>query len=417
MPQLNTDQIMTITALCEPFLRTENERRTLIDIVFAGVTTKPDIDISGAPGEFTRRLIFRLRDYGDIESGKPALWMQLEVIRQQVGVDKQAQIDALKDAIFSRGELTKESIPNPVDKLKQMIHDSTKQIDLEELLRESIESPYAEFTSTDFYEKRKAILNQRDASKQKVWKDRFQLYFSVCENTLALFATLSYYGTASQVTFAENAVRRWIAMPQGDERHIMWRYFPSIMLIYACGISALYKHNWDYFGAVLLNPTTQDPNSYSNPTIAVLHLLGEGFYLNSHREFFDKETTVGQEMKLPLRSLFSKLIRSDEEFHLLFDLFEMMLGFSYLTIGEDSLGGGWMPPHNAIDHNSSWRYIAGFWEERGQEKNGWGLIGNKFLQTTNKVEERLKLYQDTCALFNRKRRPNYASAYEKGLAR
>ena len=101
MTQLLPAQITTITDLTEPFLRIENERLTLIDTVFIGAASKPDIDTTGAPHEFTRRLIFRLRDYGEIEPGKPALWALLEAIRPQVGVDKQAQIDALKDAIFA----------------------------------------------------------------------------------------------------------------------------------------------------------------------------------------------------------------------------------------------------------------------------------------------------------------------------
>jgi len=94
MPQLSAATIKTIVELVQPLCDSENERRFLIKLIFADAPSKPDIDTSGAPLEFTRRLVFRLIDYGEIEPDKPALWALLEAIRAQVGVDKQAQIDA-----------------------------------------------------------------------------------------------------------------------------------------------------------------------------------------------------------------------------------------------------------------------------------------------------------------------------------
>ncbi len=110
MSQLSATHISSIVTLVEPFCRTENERRALIDTVFAGTSSQPDIDISGAPLEFTRRLIFRLRDFGEIEPGKPALWALLETIRVQVGIDKQTQIDALRAAIVAAAVPTAEYV-------------------------------------------------------------------------------------------------------------------------------------------------------------------------------------------------------------------------------------------------------------------------------------------------------------------
>jgi hypothetical protein len=101
MPQLSAATITTIVQLVQPVCGTENERRALLDLIFAGASSKPDIDTSGAPLEFTRRLIFRLRDYGEVEPGKPALWALLEVVRGQVGVDKQKQIDDLRPVLLT----------------------------------------------------------------------------------------------------------------------------------------------------------------------------------------------------------------------------------------------------------------------------------------------------------------------------
>ena len=98
---LNTEQIDRIIKLLEPFTRTEAERDSLLAMVFAGIMSKPDINLSGAPVEATRRMVRSLIDYGEITEGNPALWVLLhDVIYNQVGVDKQQEIDALYDVIF-----------------------------------------------------------------------------------------------------------------------------------------------------------------------------------------------------------------------------------------------------------------------------------------------------------------------------
>lgn len=102
MPSLHSDHIERMVSLVEPFCRTENERIVLIDTIFAGAPGKPDIDIHGAPGIFTRRLIHHLMDYGTVAPDSPALWILLDgFVRGQVGVDKQAQIDDLRVPIFA----------------------------------------------------------------------------------------------------------------------------------------------------------------------------------------------------------------------------------------------------------------------------------------------------------------------------
>lgn len=102
MPPLRSDHIERIVSLVEPFCRTENERIVLIDTIFAGAPGKPDIDVHGAPGIFTRRLIHHLMDYGAAAPDSPVLWILLDgLVRGQVGVDKQAQIDGLREPIFA----------------------------------------------------------------------------------------------------------------------------------------------------------------------------------------------------------------------------------------------------------------------------------------------------------------------------
>src|SRR5688572_13348228 len=100
MPKLDAHQLTAIIGLIEPFVRTEGERLALVETVLYTAQRNSDIDFAGSPDEFARRLIYRLRDYGEIEPGKPALWALLDAIRPNVGADLQTQIDALRDPIY-----------------------------------------------------------------------------------------------------------------------------------------------------------------------------------------------------------------------------------------------------------------------------------------------------------------------------
>jgi formylglycine-generating enzyme required for sulfatase activity len=93
VPILSLDDFNALTAVLVPFCETENKRRALIAPL--QVVTGFDIDTGGAPLEFTRRLIADLLAFGEVQPGRPALAIILEDVRAQVGVEKQAQIDAL----------------------------------------------------------------------------------------------------------------------------------------------------------------------------------------------------------------------------------------------------------------------------------------------------------------------------------
>jgi hypothetical protein len=78
------------------------------------------IDLVGAPAVFVPNLISALENYGEIEQGKQALWALLEVIRKDVGVDKQKQIDDLRPAIESLSTIDlkqEEAVQNIPDQL------------------------------------------------------------------------------------------------------------------------------------------------------------------------------------------------------------------------------------------------------------------------------------------------------------
>ncbi|MCC6974314.1 MAG: SUMF1/EgtB/PvdO family nonheme iron enzyme [Anaerolineae bacterium] len=84
--------------LLSPFMGTESERRAQITLAFG--TDSPierQINFSGATDVFILNLIRDLKRYGDFPEGTPALWTLMLSIRNQVGEDKQRQIDGLRE--------------------------------------------------------------------------------------------------------------------------------------------------------------------------------------------------------------------------------------------------------------------------------------------------------------------------------
>jgi len=84
-----------IIALLLPLMSDSNERKSLVELALFGCSVLNQIDWSGAGQAFTVNLVRKLIDYGEWTPGRPALVALLEGVREQVGTDKQSQIDSL----------------------------------------------------------------------------------------------------------------------------------------------------------------------------------------------------------------------------------------------------------------------------------------------------------------------------------
>lgn len=99
MPELDRELFDELKELLVPFMENAQARKTLLTQAFIGSSLLEEIAYEGPTQDFVIELIRRLSAYGEIESGKPALWALLETIRDRVGVDKQRRIDTLHDLI------------------------------------------------------------------------------------------------------------------------------------------------------------------------------------------------------------------------------------------------------------------------------------------------------------------------------
>gem|GEM_PF-723888 len=92
MDKAQFDQLVTFL---QPHMADPDERRALVELALHGCSVLGQIDWRGAAVTFTIRLLRTLDEYGSCEPNKPAIVALLETLREQVGSDKQAQIDLL----------------------------------------------------------------------------------------------------------------------------------------------------------------------------------------------------------------------------------------------------------------------------------------------------------------------------------
>lgn len=95
---LSRETFDKITDLLVPQALTEQERIALLTRAFTGSPIRYNINASVAPQVFVTHLIEQCADYL-LEPDQTALWVMLETVRGDVGVDKQTRIDALRGEV------------------------------------------------------------------------------------------------------------------------------------------------------------------------------------------------------------------------------------------------------------------------------------------------------------------------------
>jgi CRP-like cAMP-binding protein len=105
--QVSRETFNKIVELLIPHME-RSKRRSLIASAFHGYNIQHLIyDWDDSNRDFSFKLVELLLDFGEVEPKKPAITVLLDEIREQVGVDKQAQIDEVKQAIADSGVAAK----------------------------------------------------------------------------------------------------------------------------------------------------------------------------------------------------------------------------------------------------------------------------------------------------------------------
>jgi hypothetical protein len=100
MSALDTTTQQELLELLSPLLERESDRRALLaSALGADCPVLQRIEWGGAVEPFILRMSEALARFGEVRGGEQALWALLQSVRERVGIDRQARIDALKPIV------------------------------------------------------------------------------------------------------------------------------------------------------------------------------------------------------------------------------------------------------------------------------------------------------------------------------
>ncbi len=113
MAQVSGKIIQELSLILTPFMRDKQQRQAYLELALG--TNSPvlgNLEWDGSANVFITQMVNKLVAFGEILPGKPALCALLEVVRENVGLDKQLEIDNLLQRI--RQELKKQQPPSGI---------------------------------------------------------------------------------------------------------------------------------------------------------------------------------------------------------------------------------------------------------------------------------------------------------------
>lgn len=305
------------------------------------------------------------------------------------------------------------SVAVAVERVKKLLPREESQNELRDFLNQQIELGFDAFSNSDFRRKLTTCAKEDTIDIDCMW----DLYFKQLEIPISVFSTLCLYGKGKQTNLIEDAVNRWSEEPiDAEERDHIYRYFPSLLLIYGCGIGATFTQSWEYFNSILLQPRIVRRSGGKSIVESVLLNISRTFdSYASHRKISAKNST---HIYKKIRSIFLRYSRSDERFDYNFDLFEMLLILSYMHKWKTTYRTPvtQLPVHCVPMERRSWELLKDFWYEGGISGKGWGLLRNGLFEGNPSIL--LETLEEYIALVNQidERRvfrdfPNFAEIY------
>lgn len=98
--KLDSNTINELVELLRPFMEDEGSRRPFLVLALGNNSpVLQRINWSGSVATFIPDMVCKLADYGEVAPGRQALWVLLEYVRSQVGVDVQQRMDKLRPLI------------------------------------------------------------------------------------------------------------------------------------------------------------------------------------------------------------------------------------------------------------------------------------------------------------------------------
>jgi hypothetical protein len=295
-----------------------------------------------------------------------------------------------------------------VEETKKLIPHAETQIKLEDLLKRESDRAYEAFLK--LFESPMPELEKRD-----FYLNRLEVCFSTAEILIAMATTLCWYGKQSeQLAVLRDILSRW-ATPVNHMSPGMpiWSRMPCLLLIYGCGMAALYQERWNYFRSLLADVRIDVALQRDTRTILDWVNVSRAFNLDAFRGVSETETPSAHIRNL-LREIFRPHIPEDRKYYQLFSLFEMVMVIIYLATDEYA---EWIPHFSGTTRYGSiegWKHMTEFWVKGAEQGVSWGFLQRMFDGDVELLLRALDRYYDMAGrrdALGRPRIPNYPGIY------
>lgn len=266
--------------------------------------------------------------------------------------------------------------PLAIATVKRYLAEEKHYIRLYDLVSEEVERVYDELTSDRF--KVEGVGINKDFFQQRIRE-----YEELIEILTGMTTTLAYFDKGNNAYLLAKAVERIVQSQNrsgGDAILIGLQHYPALLLVYATGISALVKGNYNHLAAILLKPEYRDVGK-KIPSIKVLNVPPVFRYSNklvprpnAEREHTPANNYIFDVLREPLGSY----LPEDEKYEEFFDIFEYLLGLLHVNTEKDISKRFIRAPVGCF----GWRYceewgsspIQQFIKEGLKQGENWGLL-------------------------------------------
>ena len=225
-----------------------------------------------------------------------------------------------------------------VSLVKKYLSNPLHRIRLHDLIHKETEKIYQKIISDRF------PLTNVEVTKESFQK-RIREYEAITEILLKMFSTISYFGQKEHSYLLTKVLNRLSSLPRERNTGIVplvnLQYYPSLLLLYAGGISALASNKYFSLRAVLLDSQYRDSFwGEKRPLISKVYtwsVFSDGWYEmvpleNAERKY----TPVSNYLNEILYRYLADYLPDRQEFDEVFDLFEYILALTYMDLVKET---------------------------------------------------------------------------------